>query len=90
MEPGLADILPPVPREPKLLRTCWRMQGPSRVIVARIERHPVGRELIVAFDGVEDDVIETRFERFEFAKLERRAEELRELLLQKQWVDVHS
>lgn len=38
------------------------MQGPSRIIVARNERHPFGRELVIAFeDG--DDVLETRFER---------------------------
>ena len=66
------------------------MQGPSRVIVARIERHPAGRELIVAFGGVDDDVLETRFERFDFAKLERRAEELRQLLLAKGWVATRS
>lgn len=85
MEPGLSDLLPPVPPEPTILRVCWRMQGPSKVIVARIERHPVGRELIVAFEGVEGDVIETRFARENFPTLERRAEELRELLAAKGW-----
>jgi hypothetical protein len=62
------------------------MQGPSRVMVARIERHPFGRELIVAFEHG-DDILETRFERTGTALLERRADELRTLLLDKGWVE---
>jgi hypothetical protein len=89
MDPGLAEILGPRNREPQVIRVLWRMQGPSRVIVARIERHPFGRELIVAFeDG--DDVIETRFERVNFSVLEQRGTELRELLLEKGWTDVRT
>jgi hypothetical protein len=88
MEPGIADLLPPLPLKPRVLRVLWRMQGPSRVIVARIERHPAGLELIIAFDASEDDVIETRFERFECAPLERRAEALRQLLQEKGWVAI--
>jgi hypothetical protein len=64
------------------------MQGPSKVIAARIDRHPAGRELIVSFEGIEDGMIETRFERTNFPALERRAEELRELLAAKGWVEV--
>jgi hypothetical protein len=88
MEPGLAEILPPLPAQPKILRTLWRMQGPSRLIVAEIHRHPVGRELVVSFGRNGDDVLETRFERFDFSALERRADELRAMLLEKGWVDV--
>jgi hypothetical protein len=57
------------------------MQGPTRVIVARIERHPYGLELVIAFeDG--DYVIETRLERAEdvqnvlMAKGGRRSEDV--------------
>ena len=60
------------------------MQAESRVIVARIERHPYGRELVIAFDDG-DDVIETRLERSGTAALEQRAEEIREVLAAKQW-----
>jgi hypothetical protein len=90
MEPGIADILPRLPLKPRVLRVLWRLQGPSRVIVARIERHPAGLELIIAFDGREDDVIETRFERFDFAPLEMRAEALRQLLQDKGWVAIRA
>jgi hypothetical protein len=70
--------------EPQVIRVLWRMQGPSKIMVARIERHPFGRELIVAFeDG--DDVIETRFERVNFSVLEQRGEKLREVLAGKGW-----
>jgi hypothetical protein len=44
--------------------------------------------LIVSFEGIEDGMIETRFERTNFPALERRAEELRELLAAKGWVEV--
>ena len=66
------------------------MQGPSRVIVARIERHPFGRELIVAFEGPDDvrNVIETCFERVNFHALQQRADELRSLLAAKGWVEM--
>jgi len=65
------------------------MQGPSRIIAARIERHPFGRELVIVFEGgVEDDVIETRFERVKDSVLEQRAEELRELLAAKGWAEL--
>lgn len=90
MEPGLAELLPPLPPQPKSLRTLWRMQGPSRFIVAEIHRHPVGRELVVSFGGNGDDVLETRFERLDFSALDRRADELRAMLLEKGWVEVHS
>jgi hypothetical protein len=85
-EPGIAELLGPRPPEPKILRVLWRMHGPSRVIVARIERHPFGRELVIAFeDG--DDVIETRLERSGTAALEQRAADVRELLAAKAWTD---
>jgi hypothetical protein len=45
MEPGIAEILGPRSPEPKILRVLWRMQGATRVIVARIEGHPYGLEL---------------------------------------------
>jgi hypothetical protein len=80
------DIFTPRPTPPKIVRVLWRMQGPSRVMVARIERHPFGRELIVAFEHG-DDNLETRFERTGTAALERRADELRTLLLDKGWVE---
>jgi len=38
MEPSIAEILGPRPKPPKIIRVLWRMQGPSRVIVSRIER----------------------------------------------------
>jgi hypothetical protein len=88
MEPGLAELLPPLPPQPRILRTLWRMQGPSRLIVAEIHRHPVGRELVVTFGGDDADVLETRFERLNFSALERRADELRAVLLEKGWVEV--
>jgi hypothetical protein len=89
MEPSLADRLGTRPAEPAILRIVWRMRGPSRIMVARIERHAFGRELIVAFeDG--DEVIETRFERNGTAALERRAEELRELLWGKGWSEIRT
>jgi len=86
MQPGIAEILGPRPTESRIVRVLWRMQGPSRVIVARIDRHPLGRELIVAFEGgADEDLLETRFERFDYATLERRGEQLRELLESKGW-----
>jgi hypothetical protein len=51
------------------------MQAPTRVIAARIERHLFGRELVIAFEAG-DDMMETRFERVNFAVLDQRAEEL--------------
>jgi hypothetical protein len=87
MEPALAEILGPRPREPRTIVTLWRMQGPSRVMTARIERHPCGRELVIAFDG-DDSLIETRFERLNFALLERRADEWRDLLTRKGWTEM--
>jgi hypothetical protein len=89
MEQGIAEILGSRPPQPRIVRTLWRMQGPSRIIAARIERHPFGRELVIAFEaGVEDDVIETRFERASDSLLEQRAEELRELLAAKGWTEL--
>ena len=66
----------------------WRMQGPSRIIAARIERHPFGRELVVAFESKAEDVIETRFERVKESVLEQRADELRQLLVTKGWSEI--
>ena len=88
MESGLAETLGPREREPKVIVMLWRMQGPSRVMTARIERHPCGRELVIAFEGGDDDVIETRFERVSFAALERRADELHDLLAAKGWTSI--
>src|SRR3954447_18439204 len=85
MEPGIAEILGQREPEPKIVCVLWRMQGPSRIIAARIERHPFGRELVIAFEGVAEDVIETRFERSQLSILEQRADELRELLVTKGW-----
>jgi hypothetical protein len=66
------------------------MQGPSRIIAARIERHPFGRELVIAFEGPDDarNVIETCFERVNFLALQQRADDLRNLLAAKGWVEV--
>jgi hypothetical protein len=61
------------------------MQGPSKVVCAQIRRHPAGRELVVFFEGAADDVLETQFARLNFAVLDRRAEELRQLLNEKGW-----
>ena len=72
MKPDIAEVLGPRPKPPKIIRVLWRMQGPTRAIVARIERHPFGRELAMAFaDG--DDVIQSRSERANFAVMEQRA-----------------
>ena len=89
MEPGIADILGKREPEAKVVRVIWRMQGPSRIISAKIVRHPFGRELVIAFDG-DEDVIETRFERTGTAALEQRADALRELLEGKGWVSVRA
>jgi hypothetical protein len=44
---------------------------------------------VIAFeDG--DDVIETRFERVNFAVLDQRAEELREVLITKDWTELRA
>src|SRR5689334_6077400 len=88
MEPGIAEILGPRPKPAKIIRNLWRMQAPSRIIGARIERHPFGRELVIRFEDVADDVIETRFERAGTAALEQRAAEVRELLVAKGWSDI--
>ena len=65
MEPGIAEVLGPAPQPTRIIRTLWRMQGPSRIIAARVERHPFGRELVVVFEGPgRDDVLETRYERY--------------------------
>jgi hypothetical protein len=92
MEPGIADRLQPRPPAPRLVRVLWRMQGPSRVIVARLERHPFGRELVIAFDGSDDPrhVIETWFERVDFRALQQRADDLRNLLAAKGWVEMRT
>ena len=88
IESGLAELLPPLPT-PTAVRTLWRMQGPSRIIVARLERHPYGRELVIAFEGADNlDVLETRFERFDVSSLNARSDELRELLTAKGWAEI--
>jgi hypothetical protein len=83
---ALADRLAPRQPEPAVIRTLWRMQGPARIVAAELRRHPAGRELVVFFEGVADDILETRFERLDFAVLERRAEALKDLLAGKGWV----
>jgi hypothetical protein len=88
MEQGIAEILGPRPPQPRIVRTLWRMQGPARIIAARIERHPFGRELVILFEGNAEDVIETRFEREKESLLERRADELRALLTTKGWSEI--
>jgi hypothetical protein len=91
MEPGIAEIIGPAPLQARIIRTLWRMQGPSRIIAARIERHPFGRELVIAFEGAgSDDVLETRYERVNFSMLEQRAEELRALLEGKGWSELRN
>jgi hypothetical protein len=91
MEPGIAEVLGPAPQPTRIIRTLWRMQGPSRIIAARVERHPFGRELVVVFEGRgRDDVLETRYERVNFSMLEQRAEELRELLAGKGWSELRN
>ena len=58
---------------------------------ARVERHPFGRELVIAFEGPgRDDVLETRYERVNFSLLEQRADELRELLAGKDWSELRN
>src|SRR5205085_12568634 len=90
MEPGIADLLGPRPPAPRIVRVLWRMQGPSRAIVARIERHPFGRELVIAFDANDDprNVIETWFERVNVFTLQQRADDLQNLLAAKGWVEL--
>src|SRR5215217_4337315 len=90
MEQGIAEILGSRPPQPRIVRTLWRMQGPSRIIAARIERHPFGRELVIVFEGNAEDVIETRFEREKESLLEQRADELRELLTTKGWSEIRT
>jgi hypothetical protein len=91
MEPGIAEILGARPPKLRIVRTLWRMQGPSRIIAARIERHPFGRELVIAFEGnAEEDVLETRFERVTDSVLESRADQLRELLTAKGWSEIRA
>jgi hypothetical protein len=92
VEPGIADLLGPRLAAPRIVRVLWRMQGPSRVIVARLERHPCGRELVVAFEGTDDarNVIETSFERVNFSLLQQRADDLRALLAAKGWVELRA
>ena len=89
MEPGIAEVLGPRPAQPRTVRTLWRMQGPARILTARIERHPFGRELVIAFEAAGgDDVIETRFERVNYCALTERADALRDMLAAKGWVAV--
>ena len=87
---ALADRLAPRQPEPVVIRTLWRMQGPARIVAAELRRHPAGRELVVFFEGAADDILETRFERLDFAVLERRADALKELLAEKGWVPLLS
>jgi len=82
-QPDLFEIFKAPPKPPKIVRILWRMQGPSRMMVARIERHPYGQELVIAFeDG--DEIIETRLA-WAGTTGWSRAEEVRELLLAKGW-----
>ena len=85
---ALADRLAPRQPEPIVIRTLWRMQGPARIVTAELRRHPAGRELVVFFEGAADDILETRFERLNFAVLERRAGALQALLAEKGWVSL--
>jgi hypothetical protein len=64
------------------------MREPSRTIVAEIHRHPAGRELVVTFEGVPDDVLETKFEHLDFLVLIRRAEDLRTTLETRGWLEL--
>jgi hypothetical protein len=62
------------------------MRGPSRTIAAALYRHPAGTELVVSFEPDDaEDVLETRFERFDVGQLEARADEMRGLLEAKGW-----
>ena len=90
MGQGIAGILGARPRQPRIVRTLWRMQGPSRIIAARIERHPFGRELVIFFEGYAEDVIEARFEWAKESVLEQHADQLRELLATKGWSEIRT
>ena len=74
---GLAETLGPRSPDRRVLRMLWRMRGPTPVIVARIERHPFGRELVIAFEDRDHGVIEMQFAPSGIEALEQRAEEVR-------------
>jgi hypothetical protein len=85
-----AEPKPRIPPPPEQLRILWRMQGPSRILVAALRRHPVGHELMVGFEDDADDILETRFERLDPGRLQKRADELRQLLAERGWSELRA
>lgn len=70
-------------------RVLWKLQGPKRVITASLCRHPAGHELCVHFEDSLDDLLETRFERFDVGALDERAQQMKELLMSRGWTELH-
>jgi hypothetical protein len=58
------------------------------VTTASLCRHPAGHELCVHFDESLDDVLETRFERFDVGALEARAQEMKDALTSSGWTEL--
>jgi hypothetical protein len=77
--------------KPRRLRhSLWRMQGTTRIVIAAIDSHLAGWELVVGFEGREEDVLHTQAERVDVAVLERKAAEMRDALIAKGWIDAPS
>ena len=61
-------------------------RGPTKVVAAALYEHPAGRELRVYFEPENaDDLLHSQVERFDFAVLEEKAEELGAVLREKGW-----
>jgi hypothetical protein len=70
----------------RLLHSLWRMQGTIRIVTAEmIYSHVPGWQLVVGFEGREDDVLQTQVERVDVAVLERKAAEMRNASIAKGW-----
>jgi len=82
-QPDLVEMFKAPPPPLKIVPVLWKMQGPARLLIARIERHPYRQEPVIAFD----EIIETRLDRSGTAGLEQRAPDVRELLRDKGWVE---
>ena len=71
----------------RLVQQLWRMRGPTRIVRADVFTHVAGWELVVSFEGREDDVLRTQVEKVDVAVLEQRANQLRDVLREKGWLD---
>jgi hypothetical protein len=72
----------------RLVRVLWRMKA-RRVVTAALYSHSAGTELRVFFEPERaDDLLHSQVERFDVRALEERAAQLRQVLLERGWLEL--